>query len=523
MGNKEEIDELKSRFFANISHEFRTPLTLILGQVDQLRESIAEEGLQPKLNTIERNASRLLDLINQVLELAKIEAGRLDMKLENRDLILFLSQMVQAFDPLVKQKRLQLNLIAEEKDLVTAFDAYKLERVIFNLISNAIKFTPEGGEVRVEFKVMDEARQVEIKIIDTGIGIRPEKVPYIFDRFFQIKVEKTQTYTGTGIGLSLVKELIEMHNGEVHVSSIVGEGTTFTIHLPVVQTATGVTETAHEVKLAPIGEAPATKMEMPEASEHKDTILIVEDNAELRQYLLEELSKEGYNLSAAEDGQEGFIYAKNIVPDIIISDVMMPFMDGYEFAQALRAEERTSHIPIILLTAKASESSKLHGLSLGVDDYLFKPFSSAELKIRVKNLIKQRKMLREKFKTATVIRPSEVSMNSVDQDFLSKVLNCVEDNISNALFGVDLLAEEVGMSVSHLNRKLNALIDQPGGQLIRSLRMQRAQELLEKNVGNISEIAYMIGYSNPTHFTRSFKKQFGFSPSEFKKRQTDAS
>ncbi|MCI4669756.1 MAG: ATP-binding protein [Bacteroidia bacterium] len=519
MGNKEEIDELKSRFFANISHEFRTPLTLILGQVEQLREAIAEQTLYPKLDTIERNASRLLDLINQVLELAKIEAGRLDMKMENRDIILFLSQMVQAFDPLVKQKKLQLNLIAEEKDFIMSFDAYKLERVIFNLISNAIKFTPEEGEVRVEFKVLDEKKHIEIKIIDTGIGIRPEKVPYIFDRFFQIKVEKTQTYTGTGIGLSLVKELIEMHNGEVNVTSKVGEGTTFIIYLPYLQNEGTATEEVHEIKLEPIKELSKQKFELPEASENKDSVLIVEDNAELRQYLLEELSKEGYNLSAAEDGEEGFIYAKNILPDLIISDVMMPFMDGYELAEALRSEERTSHIPIVLLTAKASESSKLHGLSIGVDDYLFKPFSSAELKVRVKNLIEQRKRLREKFKTATVIRPSEVSMNSVDQDFLGKVLKCIEENMANPLFGVDLLAEEAGMSVSHLNRKLNALIDQPGGQLIRSLRMQRAQELLEKNVGNISEIAYMIGYSNPTHFTRSFKKQFGYSPSEFKKRQ----
>jgi len=517
MDHKEEIDQLKSRFFANISHEFRTPLTLILGQVDQLRNAIAEEELHPKLQTIERNASRLLDLINQVLELAQIEAGRLDLKIENRDLVQFLSQMVQAFDPLAAQKNLRLDFQHEEQELIVPFDAYKLERVIFNLISNAIKFTPESGEVSVKMDVMEDQQRVRIQITDTGIGIRPEKVPYIFDRFFQIKVEKMQTYTGTGIGLSLVKELIDMHQGEVSVSSEVGRGSTFTVILPFGHVE-GDTREGADFRLKPVEEASIKEVELPEYDGKQDSVLIVEDNAELRQYLMEELSAEGYYISVAEDGEEGLIYAKNILPDLILSDVMMPFMDGYEFSKAIRKEAKTSHIPIILLTAKASESSKIHGLSLGVDDYLFKPFSSAELKIRVKNLIEQRKLLREKFKTATVIRPSEVSVNSVDQEFLGKVLGCIEDHMSDPLFGVDSLAEEVGMSVSHLNRKLNALIDQPGGQLIRSLRMQRAQELLEKNAGNISEIAYEIGYSNPTHFTRSFKKQFGYSPSEFKKR-----
>ncbi|MEO0895904.1 MAG: ATP-binding protein [Bacteroidota bacterium] len=516
MGERKELDELKSRFFANISHEFRTPLTLILGQVEQLRESTDKRDLN-KLDTIDRNANRLLDLINQVLELAKIEAGKLDMKMENRDIVSFLDQMLKAFEPMAVQRNLNLDFSSDMESLIMAFDSYKLERVFFNLLSNAMKFTPEQGTVGIAMRYLDATKQIRIDLSDTGIGIRPEKVPYIFDRFYQVKIEKTQTYTGTGIGLSLVKELIEMHQGKIEVSSEVGEGTTFSVFLPLRQLDG---ESKHEMnfRLKPVPEYQEEEFDLPEIDKSKPHILVVEDNMELRRYLLEELDKEGYSLSQAEDGQQGLAIARNHLPDLIISDVMMPFMDGYEFASAIRADERTSHIPIVMLTAKASEDSKIEGLKIGVDDYLFKPFSSRELIVRVGNLIDQRKYLRERFRTATVIKPTEVSMVSVDQDFLSKVLNSIEEHMADALYGVDVLAEEVGMSVSHLNRKLNALIDQPGGQLIRSLRMQRAQELLEKNVGNVSEIAYMVGYSNPTHFTRGFKKQFGYSPSEHKKR-----
>lgn len=519
---RHELDELKARFFANISHEFRTPLTLILGQNEQLQQIVGKEELSEKFLTIERNAQRLLDLINQVLDLSKIEAGKVELKHDTLDIIAFLKHIFFSFKPIAEQKRMQLVFNSPVEELVIHADPPKLERVFFNLFSNACKFTEEGGSVTV--RVQQTADKVAVSLQDTGIGIRPEKLPYIFDRFYQVKVEGTQTYTGTGIGLALVKELVELHEGTISASSEVGKGTLFTVELPIGTQAVEEEAGDFSFHLQPIAAKPAApdaaivEVDMP-SFEDSPSVLVIDDNDEIRAYLKEELSRSGYHVLQAENGQKGLEKAQAHLPDLIISDVMMPVMDGYEVAKQVRADERISHIPLILLTAKASEESKIHGLKIGVDDYLFKPFSSSELKVRVANLIMQRKRLRERFKTATIIKPSEVSVVPADQIFLKKVIDFIELQMNNPLFGVEDLGAEVGMSVTHLNRKLNALIDQPAGHLIRSMRMQRAVELLEKGAGNISEVAYEVGYSGPSHFTRSFKKQFGYPPSEYNKRK----
>lgn len=522
---QQELEDLKSRFFANISHEFRTPLTLILGQNEQLQQLVGRAELQPKFDAIERNAQRLLDLINQVLDLSKLEAGKVDLRKSVFELVPFLSHIFHAFVPVAEQKSIELSFTAEADDIRLMGDTAKLERVFFNLFSNACKFTDPHGKVSVEISVPEEG-WVMVKLTDSGIGIRPEKLPYIFDRFYQVKVEHTQTYTGTGIGLALVKELVEMHEGTIQASSKVGKGSVFVVKLPTATPAQVGNETAQvgfQLKTQTI--LPEVEVEVDEEEDQDDNrsrILIIDDNDEIRQYLKEELLQAGYRVFQGVNGKEGLSKAQAQIPDLIISDVMMPLMDGYEVAQHIRADERTSHIPLILLTAKASEESKIHGLKIGVDDYLFKPFSSSELKVRVANLILQRQRLRERFKTATVIKPSEVSVVPADQQFLQKVISFIEHQMSNPLFGVEDLGAEVGMSVTHLNRKLNALIDQPAGQLVRSMRMQRAIELLEKKAGNISEVAYDVGYSGPSHFTRSFKKHFGYPPSAYlSKKQTE--
>jgi CheY-like chemotaxis protein len=368
---------------------------------------------------------------------------------------------------------------------------------------------------------------VEIQISDDGLGIPAEQISRIFDRFFQVDRSSTRNYEGTGIGLALVKELVELHRGKITVNSIDGEGSVFTLVLP-------VGDVKQEIKTGDIGisgdiGASLTNSETEfyenkyitsktgkPAIDEREIVLGVEDNIEIRQYIREQL-EEFYNVLEAENGSEGMEVALKIVPDLIVSDLMMPKVNGFQFCKAIRNNEQTSHIPIVILTAKAGFDSKIAGFENGVDDFIVKPFSARELKVRVRNLINQRKLLRTRFKSATVIRPSEVTAVSIDQLFLGKIIKLIEANFENQNFTPELLAGSVNMSVSQLNRKLNALIEQPAGQLMRSLRLQRAADLLKLKAGTISEICYLLDFNDPAYFSRAFKKQFGCSPSEFAK------
>ena len=518
----QEIDHLKSRFFVNISHEFRTPLTLILGQIESVMSGNIEIKEKGKLQVANRNARRLLTLINQLLDLSKLESGSMELKAEQHNIVAYLKSLFYSFESLAESQKISLKFESEYENIPVVFDLDKMEKIFYNLISNAFKFVSSDGEVKVCLNIINS--NVEIRIKDSGIGISSDRLHHIFDRFYQVDGSAIRKHEGTGIGLALTKELIGLHNGNISVNSTEGKGSEFILQLPL---GDFKMEKEEVNKLQPAELLKKNNFSVPDTEEKTPgmdspvsdkiaIILIVEDNFDVRNYIRELLETE-YRVIEAANGTEGILNAKDEIPDLIITDVMMPEMDGFQFSKQIRNDEKTSHIPIIMLTAKAGLDDKIAGLETGIDAYITKPFSAKELKVRAKNLIYQRKELRKRFSKSTYIKPSEVSVDSIDQIFLQKVIDKIEANIENEKYNVEKLSDEVNMSISQLNRKLNALVDQPAGQLIRSLRLQRAADLLTQNTGNVAEICYKVGFNDPGYFTKTFKKQFGVSPREYKK------
>jgi two-component system, sensor histidine kinase ChiS len=518
------LDQLKSQFFANISHEFRTPLTLILGQIESVMSSAIDTKEKGKLQVANRNARRLLTLINELLDLSKLESGSMELAATSQNIVSFLKSLFYSFESLAANKKIEIVFESEADFIPVSFDPDKMEKVFYNLVSNAFKFTPENGRITVSLGI-EQNERVIIRVKDTGIGIPEDRINFIFDRFYQVDASITREHEGTGIGLALAKELVELHKGTIAASSKVNVGTEILISLPLDTNGSGEIETlessAKDILPDQVGSTPEAIEEFyephdatPGGNESREMILVVEDNPDVRSYIREQL-EENYRVTEAGNGEEGITIAQDIIPDLIISDVMMPKMDGYQFSRAIRADEKTSHIPIIMLTARAAIDDKIDGLETGVDTYLTKPFNARELKANVKNLILQRLQLRKRFSKSTVIRPSEVSYVSVDQAFLEKTVKTIETHFQDEQFSVEILAQHLNMSVSQLNRKLNALIDQPPVKLIRSLRLQRAADLLTQKAGSVSEICYQVGFNDSSYFARAFKKQFGCSPSDY--------
>ncbi len=536
-----EVDEMKSEFFANISHEFRTPLTLILGPAEQLDLEETDKIKKQKLNSIKKSAATLLKLINQILDLSKVETGKVKLKYEKNDLVGFIKGITMSFISIAERKNITLSFIDEVKFIYTLFDKDVIEKIFNNLLSNAIKFTPAGGSVTVRIAVAplieknkSETYFCNISVEDSGIGISESVLPKVFDKFFTVAKVNRLSEHGSGIGLALVKELVELHQGKITVQSELNKGSIFTAALPVdndfVYKNEFSAESADSKKLNESSDlaidkdliaenlsSDQTEMKSIGIEQDDDSliVLIIEDNIDVRNYISNYLNT-NYKLITASDGKEGFEKAIEVIPDLIISDVMMPEMDGFTLCKKLKADERTSHIPIIILTAKAGETDKLNGLEFGADDYLIKPFSSRELVLRVKNLIEIRTTLRKKFSDSLVIKPKEITTNSIDKVFLEKAVSIVEKNINNEKFTAIDFSNEMNLSHSQLHRKLKALVNQSIIQFVRSIRMQRADELLRNNAGTISEIAYMVGFSDPGYFTRTFSKHFGYLPSEIK-------
>lgn len=521
-----QLDQLKSQFFANISHEFRTPLTLILGQIESVLSSSVEIKEKTKLQVANRNARRLLALINQLLDLSKLESGSMKLNAGQYNIVSFLKSLLYSFESLAAAQNITLKFESVSENIAVVFDLDKMEKVFYNLLSNAFKFTRTDGEVKVVVKTVDTLF-VEICVEDNGLGIPEKSLPNIFDRFYQVDSTSTRNFEGSGIGLALVKELVGLHNGVVTVSSKEGEGSVFCVRLPLgeqIQNTkmAGISAEGHvsiagsdiNAEIFATEEMSAKAEKLPD--DNREIVLVVEDNSDVRAFIREQL-EENYQVREAENGEEGILEAQETVPDLIVTDLMMPKVNGFEFCKIVRNSEKTSHIPIVMLTAKAAFDDKIEGLEIGIDDYITKPFRAKELKVRVRNLINQRNLLRSRFKTSTVIKPSEVTATSVDQLFLEKVIKTIETNFENQDFTPEMLAKTVNMSVSQLNRKLNALIEQPAGQLMRSLRLQRAADLLKQKAGTVSEICYQLDFNDPAYFSRAFKKQFGCSPSEFAK------
>ena len=525
----EALNKMKSRFFANISHEFRTPLTLILGPLqDMLAEggNIDESGKRT-LGLMQRNAQRLLRLINQLLDLSRLESGKLNLRLTREDPRIFVRGIVTSFASLARQKQVSLRFTAEETPTLRALcaqawiDRDVLEKILYNLLSNALKFTPQGGSVKVSMSAHNRLGFIRLGVRDTGRGIPAGRLENIFERFYQVSADRGQE--GTGIGLALTRELAELHHGEIKVTSEEGHGTEFILLLPVsaayfsdgdfkaVPDTDGLSSSPRQA--APGGDGENTGAPAPPS--HDDdvpVILVVDDHDDVRDYIRGHL-RENFTVLEARTGREGLQTAAEAIPDMVISDVMMPEMDGYQLCAALKGNEKTSHIPVILLTARAAEKDKLSGLETGADDYLTKPFNSRELHARVRNLIRLRRELQKRFQHKALLTPRRVSEPSVEEAFLMRLMQALEENLADETFSVESLSATLNMGRRQLHRKIKAVTGETPGGFIRSVRLQRARQLLEAGTGTVSEIALRTGFGSISYFSRAFKEKFGISPS----------
>ena len=531
-----ELDHIKSQFFANISHEFRTPLTLILGPLEQLLvETETEQIRQRKLLLMRSNAQKLKVLINQLLDLSKIESRNYPVKAAKGNLAAFLKGITMSFASQAEQQRITLELnidpFLESNEFREQFyfDRDIFEKIINNLLSNAFKFTPVHGMIELCVCLLQEKGKnsfLEIAVKDTGPGIPEQKLPYIFDRFYQAGEDSKRDYEGSGIGLAFVKELTKLHYGEVLAKSQPDKGTIFVLRFPLGNDHFKKDEIIGQQSSNDLKSLSTTKtfpallfsaQTHPNDSNHGlPLVLVVEDHSEVRFYVREVLQSR-FRVKEASNAKEGIKQAETLIPDLIISDVMMPEMNGFAFCKIIKSNELTSHIPLIILTARGDERARLQGFENRVDDYLLKPFSPVELLMRVENLIENRRLLREKFNSKTTIKTSDIIVSSRDQVLMEKLISAVERNIDKIGFSLDDLGKEAGMSRTQLHRKMNALINQTPNQFIRSVRMNRAKELIEKDAGTIAEIAYMVGYDDPGYFSRCFRKFFDKLPSEVRK------
>lgn len=515
----QEMDAAKSRFFVNLTHEFKTPLTLIINPARELLKQPDMAAAKQYAGFILQNSERLLQLINQLLDLSRLENGQMDIHYQPVDLVKWLQLHVQQFSSLADHHQLRLNVSNNIKQLPIRADLDKLEKITQNLISNAIKFSHPNSSIEITLTKTTEAF-FTITVSDQGTGIPADKLPFIFDRFYQADASDTRTREGTGIGLALVKELTELLGGSISVSSN-DKGTTFSIQLPyhpadADQSTDEHALTAGSVHSLNIPSTPASSDSIEYPVHHNETILIVEDNAQLREFMHLSL-REHYQVLLAQNGEEGIHMATEQIPTLILTDLMMPHKNGYELCEVLKKDERTSHIPVIMLTAKTDQDSRIHGLETGADAYLSKPFDKRELMAQITNLIQLRKQLREKYSGNNNWLTHTTDLPSIEQHFLERIRTAINDRLDDLQFSAEELGREVGLSRTQLYRKLKDLIDQSPGDLIRAIRMQKAHELLEKNIATVSEVSYMVGYGNPANFSTSFTKHFGYPPSGVRK------
>lgn len=520
-----ELDSLKSRFFANISHEFRTPLTLILAPLEKyLQEDKSGPEKRSEFASMYRSATRLLNLVNQLLDLSRFEAGTMKLRATSGDIIEFVRITMSEFQSISDSRNIDFRLLHHDEAIEMFFDRDKMGKILNNLLSNAFKFTPEGREITVlidreqPHSVFD-AGCVRIRLRDTGIGISPVHIDKVFDRFYQVDGSFTRNYEGSGIGLALTKELVELSHGTISVESAEEKGSTFTIRFPLGAAAFRSDELVetpeHNVQPAIVSSPIEDKVIDGEKTEWNDRIpiLVIEDNPDLRAYLKRELGS-SYHVHEAANGAEGIAIAMDEIPAIVISDVMMPVKDGTEVCRVLKENELTSHIPVILLTAKSGIESRIHGYETGADDYIAKPFQMVELRARIENLLTNRKKLHAKFGQVLTLTPSQIKVESADDAFLKKVAEAVERHMADPVFGLDAFAVAVGMSKMQLYRKLTALTGYGPNEFIRCFRLQRANDLLKANFGNVAEVAYHVGFKNLSYFSKIFKEKFDRSPSE---------
>ena len=542
-----ELDEAKTRLYTNITHEFRTPLTVIMGIAEQMKTEIGNleiekskmhkskldndltslqqfliSNFQFPISLIQRNSGNLLHLVNQMLDLSKLESGTMPIHLTQDDLVRFLRYTAESFRSLADEKSTHFHFLTDEQTLPMDFDAEKLRQIVVNLLSNAVKFTPEGGNIYLHLDKMgdENAQYAIIKVRDTGIGISEEKLPHIFERFYQVDDSSTRKGEGTGIGLTLASELVNRMDGEINVTSQPGKGSTFTVKLLIRNEASLASETHYATPepLIPLLEdnmqhpLPALLSEIEGLETEKPTVLIVEDNADVVHYLALCL-KDQYDLKIAMDGQEGINTAIETIPDLIVSDVMMPEKDGFELCETLKKDERTSHIPIVLLTAKADAESRLAGLRRGADAYLAKPFSKPELFARMEQLIALRQMFQNRYQSLLPLAPAEETHIQIEDAFVKKFKDLVLENLDNEELDVIHLCRALSLSRSQLHRKIKALTEQSPIALVWNIRLQESKGLLADPSLSISQVAYTVGFGYAENYSHAFQKAFGVSPS----------
>jgi signal transduction histidine kinase/DNA-binding response OmpR family regulator len=513
-----EVDELKTRMFSNISHELRTPLTLILDPIQQMLDD--EQMKRPSariLKLMERNVNKLLGLINQLLDLSKLDSGKLKIELSQGDVIHHLKIIALSFTSRAEKKNIHYTVKFPEEEFVTYFDADKLDKILTNLVGNAIKYTDDGGTVSVNVLVDREYSRkrksngslpsLQIEVRDTGKGIPEDELSRIFDRFYQVRGKDEPESVGTGIGLSLTKELIDLLHGDISVESKVNLGTRFRLSIPlgtshldvsdyIILEESATLERSYEAQVEP------DKKDRPSrVGDDRQIILTVEDNEDIRTHITENMAE--YNVMEAADGVAGLQIATDQLPDLVITDLMMPKMDGVELCNRLKTDERTSHIPVIMLTAKTSVEDRIEGLETGADDYLTKPFNIKELRVRIKNLIQ--------------LEPREIAVTSAEERFINQTLDIMEKNMSDQDFSVEQMGSELAMSRMQLFRKIKALTDQSPSEFIRTIRLKRAAQLIKSDFGNLAEITYEVGFNHPSYFAKCFRELYGVAPSEYAK------
>ncbi|WP_434035543.1 two-component regulator propeller domain-containing protein [Formosa sp. 4Alg 33] len=535
-----EFDQMKLEFFINVSHEFRTPLTLILNPLDKLVAGYNDpELVKTSALSIQRSARRLLYLVNQLLDYRKMEVGMAPLQVQKGDIIKFSNDIFSLFKGLVSKKNIDYSFTSNSDHLITFFDFDKIEKILTNLISNAIKFTNNGGEIKVSVNQVSEKNKyaskigqnkkkmssfVEIIVEDTGIGLDKEQLNKIFSRFYNVDVNKT----GTGIGLNFTKGLVELHGGEIFVESEINQGSKFVVRIPINKTAETSEITAvkdeflinsmKSIEYDMLISDDISESSMKESDVNTDklpTVLVVEDNKELRDHLKNELHG-FYKIIDAVNGEEGLTKVQKYYPDIVVSDVMMPKMDGFELCKHIKSEFETCHIPVILLTARALEEDRIEGYKTGADGYLGKPFNINVLKARIDNLLEAKRVIREKFsKLGAVITPNEATTNSIDEAFLEKTTKVILDNISDTDFKLEHLLKEIGIGRSQFYRKIQSITGQNPSNFIRTIRLKYASELLIKDVYTIKEVTHMSGFNSAAYFGKTFRELYEMTPSEY--------
>lgn len=521
----QELDRMKLKFLTNLSHDFRTPISLIMGPVEQLiKEENGKGGLE-KLDMIRRNARRLLNLVNQLLDFRKMEEHELRLQPAKGEFVSFVKEVSDSFRDLSERKHIHFEFTSDINSMQALFDHDKIERVLFNLLSNAFKFTLEGGNVRVEihrYKNENDKENtwVTLQVIDTGIGIAADKKEKIFERFFQTNSPSAILNQGTGIGLSITKEFIKMHGGKIEVESEPDKGCVFTIHLPLKPAPATVTlpeppeETAEPVHLPAVEPEALPETTIDESAPEDISILLVEDNEDFRFYLKDNL-RNNYKVLEAVNGKEGWQKALAQHPRLIVSDITMPEMNGIALVKKLKGDKRTSHIPVILLTALTGEEQQLRGLETGANDYITKPFNFEVLNAKIKSLLELQNTLKTTYTKQIKILTPETEVTSTDEKLLQEIVLFLENNLNNPQLSVEGLSKEVGMSRSTLYTKLLQLTGKTPVEYIRSFRLEKAAVLMQKSNMTIAEIAYQVGFTTPNYFARSFKSKYNMLPSEY--------